>query len=123
MDNVRSSGKTRLDIIAMLCIWHIILQILDGTFTYWGVSTYGIEIEGNPFVSMLIEQFGLLPGLLMAKGSGIAIVTYFYNIYKKNSSETFKTFSWVLITVNLIYALVVFVWFLVWLNPNNWMIS
>jgi uncharacterized membrane protein (UPF0136 family) len=95
----------------------ILLQIGDGYFTYWGVSNYGIQIEGNPFVAMLIEQFGLLQGLLMAKLGGVACVGFLVKTYLL--VPTSRVVPGGLIIINSIYSFVVFVWYLVWSNPEN----
>jgi hypothetical protein len=45
----------------------LLAQCLDGAFTYLGVSTWGIEIEGNPIVSLAVSVAGLGLGLVAAK--------------------------------------------------------
>ncbi len=44
----------------------LIAQVLDGAFTYLGVSSYGIS-EGNPLIAHFIEQHGAGPSLTVAK--------------------------------------------------------
>ena len=41
--------------------------IEDTILTAENVSKYGIEIEGNPFLRAMIENFGLMPGLVSTK--------------------------------------------------------
>ena len=45
----------------------LVSQILDGIFTYIGVTTYGIGIEANPLIAELMTQLGHGPGLFSAK--------------------------------------------------------
>jgi uncharacterized membrane protein len=44
----------------------LISQVLDGTFTYLGVSSYGLS-EGNPLIAHFIERHGAGPSLTVAK--------------------------------------------------------
>lgn len=45
----------------------LLVQCLDGVFTYVGVSTFGLGIEANPVVAGLMTHLGHGPGLLSAK--------------------------------------------------------
>ena len=45
----------------------LLAQVSDGVLTYIGVSTYGIEIEGNPLIGWLMTVLGEGPGLATAK--------------------------------------------------------
>src|SRR5687768_9744674 len=45
----------------------LVVQCLDGAFTYVGVSAYGLGVEGNPIVAGLMAQLGHGAGLLSAK--------------------------------------------------------
>lgn len=58
-------------------ILFIILQVLDGVFTYRGLSL-GLAGEGNPLVRMMISFLGLGAGLAVAKviGVGLGIILY-----------------------------------------------
>lgn len=44
----------------------LVAQVLDGSFTYLGVSSYGIS-EGNPLIAHFIERHGAGPSLTVAK--------------------------------------------------------
>jgi hypothetical protein len=46
----------------------LLTQCLDGVFTYVGVLTYGIGIEGNPVIAGLMGLMGHGVALTMAKG-------------------------------------------------------
>lgn len=41
-------------------------QIVDGVFTYLGISNFGWT-EGNPLIAWYMHQFGLVPSLTGAK--------------------------------------------------------
>ena len=49
-------------------------QALDGLFTLRGVMQHGVEIEGNPILRSLMEHFGPLPALSLAKATAAALV-------------------------------------------------
>ena len=61
--------------IALLAF--LLMQCLDGVFTYMGVSAFGIAAEANPLLTALMTQLGHGPGLLAAKvlaaGLGICL--------------------------------------------------
>jgi hypothetical protein len=71
----------------------VLVQCLDGIFTYLGVKTWGLGIEANPLITSAVSMAGLGVGLagtkLIAVGFGIilhlrrthivvAILTAFY---------------------------------------------
>lgn len=45
----------------------LLVQCLDGVFTYVGVTAFGPGIEANPVVAGLMAHLGYGPGLLSAK--------------------------------------------------------
>jgi hypothetical protein len=45
----------------------VLVQCLDGIFTYLGVSIWGPEIEANPLISSAVQMAGLGTGLASAK--------------------------------------------------------
>src|SRR3989442_9439752 len=45
----------------------LIVQCLDGAFTYLGVSFWGPGIEANPLIVSTVQAIGLGAGLAMAK--------------------------------------------------------
>jgi hypothetical protein len=55
----------------------LLVQLLDGLFTYFGVITWGPGIEANPLVSSAMATAGLGAGLastkLLAAGLGIVL--------------------------------------------------
>ena len=61
----------------MAVIGFLLVQFLDGGFTYLGVSFWGVGIEANPLVSSAVAAAGLGAGLAAAKlvaiGCGILL--------------------------------------------------
>jgi hypothetical protein len=45
----------------------LIAQYLDGIFTYVGVASFGVAMEGNPLIVSLMTWLGHGPALVMAK--------------------------------------------------------
>ncbi len=45
----------------------LLTQILDGVFTYAGVSAFGVAAEGNPLLAWLMASYGELLALAGAK--------------------------------------------------------
>jgi hypothetical protein len=51
----------------------LLVQCLDGGFTYLGVSLWGLGIEGNPIISSAVSYAGLGVGLAGAKLAAVAL--------------------------------------------------
>jgi hypothetical protein len=51
----------------LVIVAFLLVQCLDGVFTYVGVSTFGLAVEANPIVAGLMSHLGHGPGLLSAK--------------------------------------------------------
>jgi hypothetical protein len=66
-----------------LVLAFLILQCLDGIFTYVGVVTFGIAIEANPLVATLMTQLGNGAGVTAAKmlAAGLGIGLHLYGIH------------------------------------------
>ena len=47
-------------------------QLLDGVFTYVGISTFGASIEANPLLAWYIAMFGPAVALIGAKTVAVA---------------------------------------------------
>ncbi|HXE80617.1 MAG TPA: DUF5658 family protein [Vicinamibacterales bacterium] len=61
---VTSRPRTRFgDVVLAL---FLCAQILDGVFTYLGISNFGWT-EGNPLIAWYMHRFGLVPSLTGAK--------------------------------------------------------
>jgi hypothetical protein len=56
---------SRFGNVAVICF--LVVQGLDGSLTYMGVSMWGLAIEGNPLVSSAMAYAGWGPGLAGAK--------------------------------------------------------
>ena len=51
----------------LVIVAFLLVQCLDGVFTYVGVAAFGLAIEANPIVAGLMTHLGHGPGLLSAK--------------------------------------------------------
>ena len=102
--------------IKQITLYNIILQILDGLLTFWGVNFlgYGTAIEGNPFVSYLMNTFGVFNGLLIAKLFGIIMIISLHFLFQIN--DKVKRLFWAYIFVTLIYTYVVGDWIYTFIN-------
>lgn len=71
-----------VDYRKLLVISCIVLQILDGLFTGYGAinSSLGIDVEGNPIVKMCMSYIGIIPALLIIKGTGIFAIHFMNRI-------------------------------------------
>lgn len=45
----------------------LVLQVLDGLLTFWGVRALGVGVEANTLIASAIETLGLHRALLSAK--------------------------------------------------------
>jgi hypothetical protein len=61
----------------LVVVGFVLMQCLDGVFTYLGVSIWGLAIEANPLVSSAMAAGGVVAGLggakLVAIGLGILL--------------------------------------------------
>ena len=65
-------SRTTLALGGSLCL----LQAIDGIFTSMGVSRFGLDIEGNPVIRALMEDYGQVLVLTLLKLAAIlAIIT------------------------------------------------
>jgi hypothetical protein len=86
---------------------HIILQVIDGLFTYAGVRCLGIgmEVEGNPLIKSLMYAIG--PGTALVAVKGLAIVTL---LYVKRASRELVMLGKLISRINLLYMLSAALW-------------
>src|SRR5437763_12457829 len=49
----------------------LLVQILDGVFTYLGVRIWGLDVEANPLISSAVAVAGIGAGVAGAKGIAI----------------------------------------------------
>lgn len=52
----------------------ILLQTADGILTSMGVSRFGLSVEGNPLLRLLMEEVGHVPALALLKLSAVVVV-------------------------------------------------
>jgi hypothetical protein len=78
----------------------ILLQVADGTLTYWGVNAAGLSAEGNPIVKFVMEHFGIESGLLLVKSMASLAVCFLTQINAVN----------ILILLTGLYTSVVIMW-------------
>jgi hypothetical protein len=73
--------KSRFGDFAVLLF--LIVQCLDGCFTYLGVSIWGLSVEGNPLVSSAVSVAGLGLGLASAKlfAVGLGIMLHLRRVH------------------------------------------
>ena len=85
-------------------------KFLDGIFTYAGVMLlgFGSEVEGNPLVKWLIEEFGAAPGLLIVKCLGICILIWLNKIVDKEKWKR-RAFGF----IGSIYTVAIVMWIIV----------
>jgi len=55
----------------LMVVAFLLMQCLDGIFTYLGVAIWGQAIEANPLVSSAMATAGVIGGLGAAKGVAI----------------------------------------------------
>ena len=62
----------------------LVVQALDGAFTYFALLQFGPAVEGNPLVASLIYGLGHGPGLVSAKlfAGVLGIVLYVTSVYR-----------------------------------------
>ncbi len=66
----RTLPRSRFGDFAVICF--VLVQGLDGVFTYLGVRAYGVGVEANPLISAAIATVGLAAGLTAAKLVAVA---------------------------------------------------
>ena len=55
----------------LMVVGFLLVQCLDGVFTYLGVGIWGLTIEANPLISSAMAGLGVAAGLGAAKGVAI----------------------------------------------------
>jgi len=70
----------------LVVLTFLIVQSLDGIFTYLGVSFWGLEIEANPIVSSTVGIFGLAGGLAAMKlvAAAFGMVLHLNRLFNNN---------------------------------------
>src|SRR6266446_6981114 len=57
----------------LIVVGFMLVQCLDGVFTYLGVSIWGLGIEANPLISSTVAAFGPGAGLAAIKLFAISL--------------------------------------------------
>lgn len=65
MSSAGGTRRNRFGDVALVVF--LLAQAFDGVLTYVGVSTYGVRMEGNPFIGWLMSAMGQAAGLATAK--------------------------------------------------------
>jgi hypothetical protein len=62
----------------------LVVQALDGMFTYVGIVSYGPSVEGNPLLSWLMVSLGAGPALTGAKmaASMFGIILHLTSVHR-----------------------------------------
>jgi uncharacterized membrane protein len=86
---------------------HVLLQILDGIFTYAGVENLGVgtDIEGNPLVKFAMDAVGPGTALVLIKGAAIGLV-----LYVKATISPAVMLQKIVSRINLLYMLSAAMW-------------
>jgi hypothetical protein len=61
----------------------VLVQCLDGVFTYCGLHIWGTSVEANPLVSSAVSLAGVGPGLAVAKlvAVGLGVVLHLRRVH------------------------------------------
>jgi hypothetical protein len=83
--NVGTWGATRRSLFGDIAlVLFLLAQASDGVLTYVGVSVYGTQMEGNPFIAWLMALMGEGPALATAKltAGGFGILLHLSAVHK-----------------------------------------
>ena len=53
-----------------------VCQLLDGILTWIGLSIFGVHMEGNTFLNMLMQAYGSFPVLFVSKLVALVLVAF-----------------------------------------------
>ncbi len=62
----------------------LVLQGLDGIFTYMGINVYGVEVENNPLLLQWMTMVGYGPALFGAKlyAAALGVILHLQNAHR-----------------------------------------
>lgn len=82
LQQARAARLTRFGNWAIILF--LVMQGLDGVFTYVGLSVYGPSIEANPLLGWLMHAFGTGPALAGAKltAAGLGIILHLVAVHR-----------------------------------------
>lgn len=101
--------KSKL-LLLLLLVLLLVLQIFDGLFTYIGVSTHGIDIEGNPLIKIIIYYLTPLYGLILVKGLAVFLLALAIKEVNRIYSKRLLFF---IIFLNSLYLFAVYTWYII----------
>ena len=88
----------------------IFLNVLDILLTYYALTYTGLH-EGNPILSPIFQEIGLITGLVCIKLIGIGVIAWMISTYASNIKKTSLNiicFMFMLVVANNIYQIVAF---------------
>lgn len=92
----------------------ILLQILDGILTYYGLQffNFNLKYEGNPLLRNMMKSYGVLNSLIIVKTIGILFCSYFLIFKKQLVNLTNKYFinSLCVITILIYFIFSILAW-------------
>lgn len=71
----------------------IVLQVLDGVLTYFGLQAvdFNLKYEGNPLVRLMMANYGVLNAIIVAKSIGV-FVCCMVLVFRKELVTTINKF-------------------------------
>jgi len=111
-------SPSRLKYLIWHCYYNIVMQILDGLFTFWGTFNFGAIAEGNPIIRYFIENYGLI-SILWIKGFVILLLgVMILAIRISKDLQESPSLGGVLTFINVLYTIVVGIWVYAYFNPH-----
>jgi hypothetical protein len=82
LQRARAARLTRFGNWAIVLF--LVMQGMDGVFTYVGMTIYGPSIEANPLLGWLMHAFGTGPALAGAKltAAGLGIILHLVAVHR-----------------------------------------
>jgi len=71
---IQSHARTFSSELATLGIALAFLQILDGFLTAVGMAQFGIHMEGNTLLRVLMNEVGYIPALIAVKSLALGVI-------------------------------------------------
>ena len=67
----------------LMVVGFVLMQCLDGVFTYLGIAIWGLSIEANPLISSAMAAGGVVAGLGGAKvvAIGLGILLHLHRVH------------------------------------------
>lgn len=87
-----------------LTILLILLQLADGFLTFWGVTVFGINAEGNPLLQFLMAHWG--EGLALFVAKSVAIVACVLLYFSKARHNVLRHGMWGVAVFYVLFAVI-----------------